>query len=403
MNIPNKTNIVIVNGALRLIDNPLLEGLTGPTIFVYCLTPYYFNSKAKYTDIPSVGPNKFKYMFSCIDRFKEQLKEKLNCDLLVLEGTYLQVVEQLIEYFINVEVRVLHQPTSYEESYEKALFNSKFNKLNNTVKVVKEGNTLIPFDCLVAIYNKYKGDTFHSFFTACMQEQKNIKWYPEVDCNSITNVVVNIKSVDGESDNLGFTYDFDNLIDYAENKQYISGRSTVNVEGALSFGTLSKTMCYGITLNNKEASDDDKKQFIRSLVWSDYCYVIAEVEGNKIFMKDGLSKDINRGKIDSIPDFIKGVGTEVKFYNKTMANLRKYGYLSNRLRMMIGSYLIKVLGYSHLAMAEYFEYWLLSNSPATNWICCQSCNGTGVDIVVGGRSFNIKKQLEQYDLNKEYI
>ena len=117
MKIPNKTNIVIVNSGLRLIDNPLLEDLKGPTIFVYCLTPNYFNSKAKYTNIPSVGSNKFKYLFSCIDRFKQELKDELECDLLVLEGTYLQVVEQLVEYFINVEVRVLHQPLSYEISY----------------------------------------------------------------------------------------------------------------------------------------------------------------------------------------------------------------------------------------------------------------------------------------------
>lgn len=45
----------------------------------------------------------------------------------------------------------------------------------------------------------------------------------------------------------------------------------------------------------------------------------------------------------------------------------------------------------------------INNSIHNNWIGCQSCNGTGVDTVVGGRSFNIKKQLEQWDLNKEYL
>ena len=163
MKIPNKTNIVIVNSGLRLIDNPLLEDLKGPTIFVYCLTPNYFNGKAKYTNIPSVGPNKFKYLFSCIDRFKQELKDELDCDLLVLEGTYLQVVEQLNKYFINVEVRVLHQPLSYEMSYEKKLLDSKFNSKNNTVKVIKEGLTLTPFNSLVNIYNKNKKGFFFYF------------------------------------------------------------------------------------------------------------------------------------------------------------------------------------------------------------------------------------------------
>lgn len=403
MNIPNKTNVIIVNCALRLRDNPLLNELKGPTIFVYCLTPNYFVEKAKYTDIPLVGPNKFKYMFSCISRFRQELKDKFQCDLLVLEGTYLQVVEQLIEYFINVEVRLLHQPFSYEKSYERQLVNSKYNKLNNTVKVIKEGSTLIPFDALISIYKGNKGGTFHSFFTACLQEQKNIKWWPDLDCNNISNVSVNIQSIDGEGDNLGLLYDLDNLVGYADNKNYISGKSTTKLEAAISFGTVSKTACYGICLNNTEASNEDKKQFIRSLIWNDYCYSIAEVEANKIFLKDGLSKDLNRGKLELVPDFIRGTGTEVKFYNKAMSNLRKEGYLPNRVRMMIGSYLIKVMGYSHLAVANYFEYHLVANSIHNNWLGAQSCNGTGVDTVLGGRSFNIKKQLKMYDLNKEYI
>ena len=47
--------------------------------------------------------------------------------------------------------------------------------------------------------------------------------------------------------------------------------------------------------------------------------------------------------------------------------------------------------------------YIINNCVYNNWLGAQSCNGTGVDVVVGGRSFGIKKQLEMYDLNKEYL
>jgi deoxyribodipyrimidine photolyase len=163
-------------------------------------------------------------------------------------------------------------------------------------------------------------------------------------------------------------------------------------------------MAYGISLNIKDAVDDDKLQFIRSLIWNDYCWIIAEVEGNKIFTKDGTSKNLNNTKLDVLPDFVKGTGPQVKFYNKAMTTLRKTGYLPNRVRMLIGYYVVKVMGYSHLALAEYFEHYLLgAASTHNNWLNCQGCNGTGTDVIPGGRNFNIVGQLTKYDLHKEYL
>jgi deoxyribodipyrimidine photolyase len=397
----NKTNIVIVNNALRLIDNPLLVDLKGSTIFVFALTPYYF-SKARYTGIDSVSGNRFKYLFNCINRFKVQLKETYNIDLLVLEGTYKQVVDKLANVNTNVNVRVLHQPYLYEVMYEDELLNSDYNKLNNNVYLVADGVTLLPFDTAVKLYETNYSKTFISFFNNYMKLQKDFSY---VDTNNLNITAVDtssIKSVEFKGDNQGFVYNFDNIVGYAENRQYISGKPTIKCEGALSLGTLSKAMAVGTVLNNKEASNEDKTAFVRSLIWADYCYVIAEVEGDKIFYRNGLSKDTNNGKIERIPDAIRGLGPEVKFYNKAMTKLRMEGYLTNRERMMLGSYIVKVLGYSHLALAELFEANLLGFQVANNWIGAQSCNGTGVDTIPGGRSFNIRKQLDQYDLDGVY-
>lgn len=397
----DKTNIVIVNGVLRLINNPLLEGLTGPTIFVYCLTPYYF-SKAHYTDIPNVGETRFKYLFSCINRFKQELKDKYNCDLLVLEGTYKQVVDSLSDWFTNVEVRVLHQPYPYEYMYEKELKESSYNKLNNRVNIINDGYTLLPFNNVISLYRSNYNGSFSSFYNAYLRQQQHIQWLDNSNIN-ITPVTVSIQSTEAIGSNNGFYYDFDNLVGYSVNRHNISGPSTTKCEAALSLGTISKASAYGKAITHDKASNQDKDAFIRSLIWGDYCYAIAECKGIKLYTKDGLSKDLNNGKVELIPDWIKGTGTEVKFYNKAMTKLRLEGYIPNRVRMLLAYYIIKVMGYSPLALAEYFEHYLLGFNVANNWIGAHSCNGTGVDVIPSGRNFNIRTQLQQYDLDGEYL
>jgi deoxyribodipyrimidine photolyase len=400
----SKVTIVIVNNALRLLDNPLLEDLDGQVIFVFALTPYYF-SVAHYTKIPSVGENRFKYLFACLAKFKQLLKEKFNADLLVLEGSYKQVVDEIVKtagHFNQIEVRVLHQPYQYEIMYEQELLDDPYyNLLANRVDIINEGMTLVPFNILCNLYPQYKGRSFKDFHFACLREQHHIKFVDISNINVIP-VSVDIKSIEGDADCNNFYYDMKGIENYKDNKSAITGASTTKIEAALSLGTMSKTMAYGLALNYK-TSDSDKGEFIRSLLWGDYCYIIAEFEGNKIFYKDGLSKNINKTKIEALPDFIKGTGTEVKFYNKAMGKLRSEGYLPNRVRIILGYYIIKVLKYSPLAFAEYFEHYLISGHPANNWIGCHSCNGTGVDTIPGGRTFNIRKQLDDWDLNKEYL
>ena len=47
-------------------------------------------------------------------------------------------------------------------------------------------------------------------------------------------------------------------------------------------------------------------------------------------------------------------------------------------------------------------YIILYFNCANNWLGAQSCNGTGVDTIPGGRPFNIRKQLDDWGLNNEY-
>jgi deoxyribodipyrimidine photo-lyase len=84
-----------------------------------------------------------------------------------------------------------------------------------------------------------------------------------------------------------------------------------------------------------------------------------------------------------------------------MRELRTTGYLSNRLRQVVASYLVYDLNADWRAGAAWFESQLLDYdvySNQGNWLYIA---GRGTDPR-GGRRFNLKKQAQDHDPEKSY-
>ena len=84
-----------------------------------------------------------------------------------------------------------------------------------------------------------------------------------------------------------------------------------------------------------------------------------------------------------------------------MRELAASGYLSNRLRQLVASYLIHDLGGDYRAGAAWFEAQLLDYdvySNQGNWLYIA---GRGTDPR-GGRRFNPEKQTREHDPDGEY-
>lgn len=399
----SKLNVVILNGALRTVDNPLFEELdNAPTVFVYVLTPYYF-SKGHYTGIPSVGENRWRYLFYRLQLLREELKSKGAHDLLVLEGTYKQAVDtvrlKLNKEIHEIKAHVLYQPYAYELAYQEEL------QLGYRTRLIKRGISLFTVDDLVNIYKK-SSNYFKSFHSNALAAFSAIK-YSSNPVTSLNTIDVGLSSIDGDKElnSANVVPCFNNLKNYEHRRNAISGLDTTKLEAALSHGILSKAQVVGIAYNQLNSKTIDQADFdglLRSLIWNEYCFILAHVHDRKIFCRHGLDKDLNKGQLKVLPDSVQTKDDWSLFYNRAMNQLRVTGYLPNRVRMMLGYYVIKVLGISHLAYAEYLEHYLVGYNPHNNWIGAHSCNGTGVDTVVGGRSFNIKRQLDDYDYSGYY-
>ena len=85
-----------------------------------------------------------------------------------------------------------------------------------------------------------------------------------------------------------------------------------------------------------------------------------------------------------------------------MNELNLTGWMSNRGRQIVASYLVNELQVDWRFGAAYFQMRLIDYDVASNWGNWQYIAGVGSDPR-GGRHFNIQKQTELYDPNAFFI
>ena len=138
------------------------------------------------------------------------------------------------------------------------------------------------------------------------------------------------------------------------------------------------------------------------LLWRDYFRFIMIKYGDKLFYKNGLNlttQNINHDD-ENYMSWIEGK-TDDSFINAGMIELKATGFLSNRMRQIVASYLINELSCDWRAGAAWFESQLIDYdvySNQGNWAYMAGC---GTDPR-GGRFFNIEKQKKMYDSKSIY-
>jgi len=139
------------------------------------------------------------------------------------------------------------------------------------------------------------------------------------------------------------------------------------------------------------------------LLWRDYFAFIAAKHGTHLFRAGGLrgikipwSHDRERFEV-----WCRGE-TGFPLVDANMRELRATGFMSNRGRQNVGSFLTKNLGIDWRWGAEWFESLLVDYDVASNWGNWNYTAGVGNDAR-GFRYFNIQKQSRDYDPRGEYV
>jgi deoxyribodipyrimidine photo-lyase len=172
----------------------------------------------------------------------------------------------------------------------------------------------------------------------------------------------------------------------------------------LAIGAISpRTIYQALKLHESEYGASDGSYWIWfELLWRDYFRFLHFKYARKLYRPRGLSNQkIGHINHDAIHLWRRGI-TDQKFIDAAMNELFKTGFLSNRLRQIVASYLIYDMHGDWRAGAAWFEAQLLDYdvySNQGNWLYIA---GLGTDPR-GGRHFDVKKQEKQYDFNGIYI
>jgi deoxyribodipyrimidine photo-lyase len=142
---------------------------------------------------------------------------------------------------------------------------------------------------------------------------------------------------------------------------------------------------------------------IFELIWRDFFRFICAKHGNKIFYASGLQRiDIPWKKNWDRFDLWREGKTGYPLVDANMRELAATGFMSNRGRQNVASFLTKNLGIDWRMGAEWFESLLIDYDVCSNWGNWNYTAGVGNDAR-GFRYFNIPKQSRDYDPKGDYV
>jgi deoxyribodipyrimidine photo-lyase len=173
----------------------------------------------------------------------------------------------------------------------------------------------------------------------------------------------------------------------------------------LALGCLSpRYVCQQVDKYEQERVENDSTYWlIFELLWRDYFRYICAKHGKKIFYRSGL-QGVNLAWQEDWErfDLWREGKTGFPLIDANMRELAATGFMSNRGRQNVGSFLTKNLGIDWRMGAEWFESCLIDYDVCSNWGNWNYTAGVGNDAR-GFRFFNISKQSQDYDRDGKYV
>ena len=385
----------------------------------YCFNPKVFSENKlgfKKTDV-----FRTKFLIETVDNLKENLK-KNNISLIIKIGDPVEELSNVITQH-NISNIYLQKEWTKEEYDEEALLKSKLT--NVLFHSTYDQFLYHPDD----VDNQFISDVFTSFRKYC--EKK-------VDVRNLTfnSYKLNSENLLKENyevpslDQLGFddfildnrsAFNFSGGSDSAKERldQYLWKSRKINYykqtrNGLIGLDYSSKFSPWlangsisprEIYWEIKEYEKDILKNqstywLVFELIWRDYFKYISLKYGSKIFKIGGiLEKEYEwSDDVRIFKEWTEGRTVE-PFVNANMIELNSTGWMSNRGRQNVASFLAKELKIDWRWGASYFESKLIDYDVHSNYGNWMYVSGVGNDP--RDRKFNIKFQAERYDpLNK---
>jgi deoxyribodipyrimidine photo-lyase len=225
-----------------------------------------------------------------------------------------------------------------------------------------------------------------------------IEWYKEIE---------EIWEIGEKAAQNKLYYFLDNYAgDYKEKRNYPSINGTSKLSPYLHFGEISPNQIYYAALSELEkypAKYIGIDCFLSEIGWREFSYYLLyhfPDFPNKNFQKsfDNFPWEYDEKLFEA---WSKGI-TGYPIVDAGMRELYRTGYMHNRVRMIVASFLVKNLMINWQYGASWFQEHLLDADLASNSASWQWVAGSGADAAPYFRIFNPVLQGEKFDLNGEY-
>jgi deoxyribodipyrimidine photo-lyase len=173
----------------------------------------------------------------------------------------------------------------------------------------------------------------------------------------------------------------------------------------LANGSLSPRYIYEqVQVYERERTRNDSTYWlIFELLWRDYFRFIGAKHGRRIFRPSGLrGVEIPWREEGEACDRWRRGQTGYPLVDANLRELAATGFMSNRGRQNVASFLTKNLGINWIMGAQWFESLLIDYDVCSNYGNWNYTAGVGNDAR-GFRYFNIPKQSLDYDPQAQYI
>ncbi len=348
--------------------------------------------------------SRVSFLHQELENIQEQLL-KINSSISVFHGKPVEIFKDLLEKYSIDTVFTNHdyEPYAIKRDLEIKDFleskNSSFKTFKDQViferaEIVKKDGTAYK------VYTPYSKKWIEAF------QLQRIQFFPSEE--KLENLIKNETHQFLSLEEIGFiassikvaSYKVDaTLIDtYEETRNFPAKNSTSRLGTHLRFGTVS------IRKMVDKASKSNNSTFLKELIWREFFMQILWhfPHTTKESFKPQYDRILWRNNEEEFNAWCQGK-TGYPLVDAGMRELNQTGFMHNRVRMLVGSFLCKHLLIDWRWGEAYFAEKLHDYEQSSNIGNWQWVAGTGVDASPYFRVFNPTTQILKFDKNLEYI
>jgi deoxyribodipyrimidine photo-lyase len=411
---------------LRLHDHePLTEAIQSGAMVIpfYCFDPRQFGQTS--FGFPKTGAFRSQFLLESVADLRANL-QAIGSDLIIRRGKPEEIIPALVEQLgisaIHYSAEVTSEETLVETSLKAAVKIPCRSYWGHTLYLPDD----LPFEIkeIPELFTTFRKQVeARSQVMVPLPAPKQLAGLPESiepgDLPQVEDLVGETVQADnrgvlafrgGESAGMARLQDYfwqqDRLRVYKETRNGLLGADySSKFSPWLALGCLSPRYIH----EQVEQYEDDRVRndstywLIFELLWRDYFRFICAKHGDAVFKINGLrgvkfdwKNDLTRF------DLWKSGLTGFPLVDANMRELAATGFMSNRGRQNVASFLTKNLGINWQMGAAYFESILIDYDVCSNWGNWNYSAGVGNDAR-GFRFFNITKQARDYDPQGKYV